>query len=140
MIGKRLKELRKEKGWLQQEIAEKLGISVKHYSQLERNRAQPSMGLLQKVAELFKVKVPELYEEVPEEQSDRASQAKGSTLGAAKNKRVLFKELAPQLAAATTNLALHLDQLNDTQVEQALQFGKELVSIAAIVHVHVRDS
>ena len=71
MIGKRLKELRKDKGWLQQEIAERLGISVKHYSQLERNRAQPSMGLLQKVAELFKVKVPELYEEVTAGEPDQ---------------------------------------------------------------------
>lgn len=134
MIGKRLKELRKDKRWLQQEMAERLGISVKHYSQLERNKAQPSMGLLQRIADVFKVKVPELYETAPAEEAEQALQAKGPGLGAGKNQRVLFKDLAPQLAAATTNLALHLDQLDDVQVEQALRCGMELVNMAAVIH------
>jgi transcriptional regulator with XRE-family HTH domain len=140
MIGKRLKELRKETRWLQQEMAEKLGISVKHYSQLERNKAQPSMGLLQRIADVFKVKVPDLYEEVPAEQLEQETQATGPALGAGKNQRVLFKDLAPQLAAATTNLALHLDQLDDAQVDQVLRSGMELVNMAAIVHLDVKNA
>jgi putative transcriptional regulator len=135
MIGKRLRELRKERRWLQQEMAEKLCISVKHYSQLERNKAQPSMGLLRRIADLFEVKLPELYEKAPAEDSEQQLEAIGpGGLGAGKNQRRLFKDLAPQLAAATTTLALHLDQLDDVQVEQALRCGMELVSLAAVIH------
>jgi transcriptional regulator with XRE-family HTH domain len=140
MIGRRLKELRKETRWLQQEMAEKLGISVKHYSQLERNKAQPSMGLLHRIADVFKVKIPDLYEEAPAEQPEQETQAQGPALGVGKNQRVLFKDLAPQLAAAATNLALHLDQLDDVQVEQALRSGMELVNMAAIVHLDVKNA
>ena len=135
MIGKKLRELRKERRWLQQELAEKLGISVKHYSQLERNKAQPSMGLLRRIADLFEVKLPELYEKAPAEDSEPPLEANGpGGLGAGKNQRRLFKDLAPQLAAATTTLALRLDQLDDVQVEQALRCGMDLVSLAAVIH------
>jgi transcriptional regulator with XRE-family HTH domain len=134
MIGRRLKELRKARGWLQQDAAQKLDITVKHYSQLERNKAQPSMALLEKIAELFEVEVWDLYEKPPSGGARQLATPGKLEFGAGKNQRLLFKDLAPRLTSATTRLALHLDRLDDAQVEQALQCGMELISIASAIN------
>jgi transcriptional regulator with XRE-family HTH domain len=134
MIGRRLRELRKAKGWLQQQVAQKLDITVKHYSQLERNKAQPSMALLEKIAELFEVEVWDLYEKPPSKATKQLSKPGELEFGSGKNQRLLFKDLAPRLTSATTRLALHLDRLDDAQVEQALQCGMELISMAATIN------
>lgn len=140
MIGRRLKELRKARGWLQQEVGQKLDITVKHYSQLERNKAQPSMALLQKTADLFQVDVWELYEKTPSGAVEHALRRSDLGSGAGKSQRMLFKDLAPRLASATTSLALHLDRLDDSQVEHALQCGMELISMASDIHQNAKNA
>ncbi|MHC1744033.1 MAG: helix-turn-helix transcriptional regulator [Syntrophobacteraceae bacterium] len=139
MIGSNLRQLRKGRGWLQQEAAERLGITVKHYSQMERNKAHPSMTLLQKIADLFEVEVRELYESTPrgEMESAKATARAPSRIPisdvAAGKRRLLFKDLAPQLAYATASLTVHLDQLDDGQVEQALRCGMDLIQMAEMI-------
>lgn len=134
MIGRRLRELRKARSCLQQELAQKLDITVKHYSQLERNKAQPSMALLEKIADLFEVEVWDLYERPPSGDAKHLSKPGELLLNSGNNQRLLFKDLAPRLTSATTHLALHLDRLDDAQVERALQCGMELISMAATIN------
>lgn len=55
MLGKRLKQLRGKK--VQQEIADKLGISRSRYSHYENEHVQPDIELLQKMADFHDVSV-----------------------------------------------------------------------------------
>jgi transcriptional regulator with XRE-family HTH domain len=139
MIGKNLRQLRKERGWLQQDAALKLGITVKHYSQMERDKAHPSSTLLQKIAALFEVEVRDLYDFRPrgEEESATAPAQEPSRssiveVGPGK-RRLLFKDLAPRLAYATASLTVHLDRLDDGQVEQALRCSLDLIQMAETI-------
>jgi transcriptional regulator with XRE-family HTH domain len=135
MIGKKLRELRKGRGWLQQVAAEKLDITVKHYSQLERDKAHASMSLMQRIANLFGVEVWELYEKIPEVLAEKEpgkpprifpipSQPTEEMM------RALFKDLAPRLASAATRLAINLDRLDAAQVEDVLLWGMSLINLA----------
>lgn len=55
MIGERLAELRKDKGWDQKELAEKLGLSYHTISSYERNMSEPNHEMLVKIATLFDI-------------------------------------------------------------------------------------
>ncbi len=54
-IGKGLKFVRVAAELQQKEMAERLGISQNYLSLLENNKAEPSVTLLRKVAEVFQV-------------------------------------------------------------------------------------
>lgn len=57
MIGERLADLRKDKGWTQGELAEKLGLSVHTIGSYEQNRTQPDDEMKLKISKLFDVSV-----------------------------------------------------------------------------------
>jgi len=52
-VGNILSKLRKEKGWTQKELADKLHISDKAVSKWETNEGEPNKGSLKDIAELF---------------------------------------------------------------------------------------
>ena len=54
-IGDVISKLRKEKGWTQNELAEKLQVSDKAISKWESNKGDPSREFLPMLAELFGV-------------------------------------------------------------------------------------
>lgn len=55
MIGNRLKELRNDKGLLQKDLAEKLGLTQQTISLYESNKREPDYETLQKIANFFDV-------------------------------------------------------------------------------------
>lgn len=59
-IGKRISQMRKAKGFTQEELAIKLGISAQAVSKWENDIACPDIGLLPQLAKLFDVSVDEL--------------------------------------------------------------------------------
>lgn len=61
-FGRFLSELRKEKGWTQKELAEKLFVSDKTVSKWETGGSIPDVALLMPLAKLLEVTVPELLE------------------------------------------------------------------------------
>lgn len=65
----RLKELRADKGWTQADVAARAGVSVSHISDMERGRRHPSTPILQALADLYGVSVPELYQSSSEPRS-----------------------------------------------------------------------
>lgn len=61
-LGSFLAQLRKEKGWTQKDLAERLYISDKAVSKWERGLSAPDVSMLMPLAELLGVSVTELLE------------------------------------------------------------------------------
>lgn len=57
MFNQRLKELRSEKGFEAQYVAEKLNVAKSTYSGYENGKSNPSFEILQAIASLFDVSV-----------------------------------------------------------------------------------
>jgi len=56
MVAKRLKELRKERDWTQQKLAEKAGLSFNAITKIEQGAAKhPTLKTLLKLADAFGV-------------------------------------------------------------------------------------
>lgn len=60
VISKKIRSIRKAKNWSQEEIAEKLGMSVSGYAKIERGETRHDIQKLQKIAEVFNVALMEL--------------------------------------------------------------------------------
>ena len=58
-----LEKMRKEKGWTQVELGEKLGVSNQAVSKWESEMTFPDVMLLPHIAELFEVSIDDLYNE-----------------------------------------------------------------------------
>jgi transcriptional regulator with XRE-family HTH domain len=67
MLQERIRSLRRQHKWSQEELAQKLGcdrVTVSHY---EHGRAIPPLYVAQKIAQLFEVSLDSLLEEDPED-------------------------------------------------------------------------
>lgn len=60
-FGKRLKELRLEKGITQEQLAEKLGLSANYIGMIERAERSTSLSKLFTLAKVLEVKMSELF-------------------------------------------------------------------------------
>ncbi|MEO8217429.1 MAG: helix-turn-helix transcriptional regulator [Acidobacteriota bacterium] len=52
-VKNRVKELRSERGWTQQQLADAVGVSRQSINSIERQRYEPSLALALKFARLF---------------------------------------------------------------------------------------
>lgn len=69
-VGDNIKNLRKEKGLQQKQIAIELGIDQSNYNKIENGKREPSLDLLNKLAGLFGVSVDDILnpgKELPKE-------------------------------------------------------------------------
>jgi len=64
-LGKKIAELRREKGITQEEMAERLGVSPQAVSKWENNTCCPDIMLLPKIAEMVGITVDELLSNEP---------------------------------------------------------------------------
>lgn len=62
----RLKVLRAERDWSQEELAKRLGVSRQTVNSIENGRYDPSLPLAFKMAQLFDLAIEEIFE--PEEE------------------------------------------------------------------------
>ena len=62
-MNNRLKILRAEKGWSQQELADKLEISRQSINAIETGRYDPSLPLAFRLGRLFGKRIEEIFEE-----------------------------------------------------------------------------
>lgn len=60
-LGKKIQKLRKQQGFTQEGLAEKLGFSRVYMGYIEQGRETPSLKLLIKLAKRLGVKVEELF-------------------------------------------------------------------------------
>ncbi|WP_353066969.1 helix-turn-helix transcriptional regulator [Tunturibacter psychrotolerans] len=63
-FGRRLWELREERGWNQKYLAEISGIGRTHISQLENGRREAGLRMLETLADAFKLRLADLLEGV----------------------------------------------------------------------------
>ncbi len=59
-LSKNLRELRQEKGWTQEQVAEKLGVSYQAVSRWETDATYPDIEMLPALADLFEVSLEKL--------------------------------------------------------------------------------
>lgn len=60
VLGQRIKKLRKERGFLQVDLAVRTGISTGYIGSIEQGLRYPSLKVLQKIAKALKISVSEL--------------------------------------------------------------------------------
>lgn len=61
-IKNRIPVLRAEKGWSQQQVAEKIDVSRQTINSLEKNKYNPSLKLAFKLAALFEVDINSVFQ------------------------------------------------------------------------------
>lgn len=101
-IGSFLKELRKEKGFTQETLAEQLNVSGRTVSRWETGNNMPDISVLIELAELYDVSIPEIVngerkneimneevKEVAQSLSDYADLEKESMLKSIRNQSIL---------------------------------------------------
>ncbi len=59
-LHKRIKKLRQDKEWTQQELADKVGVKQKQISSYETGVSKPSANVLMRIAEVFDVSTDSL--------------------------------------------------------------------------------
>lgn len=92
-IGKKIATLRKENSMTQEQLAEKLSITVKHCSSVERGLSSLSLEKLIYVADLFDVSLDYLVRDFSDEEQEYIPQICLELFKNADNKeRLLLKE------------------------------------------------
>lgn len=61
LIGVRIKSLRRSKGMSQEYLAEKMGISSKYLSSIERGKENPTLDTFIKLAEVLEIELSEIF-------------------------------------------------------------------------------
>lgn len=64
-VGQRINRLRQLKNWSLQDLAVRSGVSAGMLSQIERDRANPSLKTLTRIRQALEVPLSALFEEVP---------------------------------------------------------------------------
>lgn len=66
LLGERIKQMRKEAGWSQGELAEKVATDARQISRYENGRITPSLDAIARIAEVLNVSVDHLvFEDIP---------------------------------------------------------------------------
>jgi transcriptional regulator with XRE-family HTH domain len=73
-LGQRIRELRSQKGWSQEEFAEVCGVHRTYIGHLERGEKNVSFGSIVRVATALNVTLSELFARVESEDASRATQ------------------------------------------------------------------
>ncbi|HEX8579119.1 MAG TPA: helix-turn-helix transcriptional regulator [Allosphingosinicella sp.] len=61
-MNNRLRELRRERGWSQQHLGDLLEVSRQSVNAIEAGRYDPSLPLAFRIAELFELKIEEVFD------------------------------------------------------------------------------
>jgi transcriptional regulator with XRE-family HTH domain len=72
VIGKSLKKRREKSGYGQDEVAEKIGITVKAYGDYERGESALNILRLIQIAEIFECELVELVADISSKPDDQA--------------------------------------------------------------------
>ena len=61
----RLKSLRRERGWSQSELADRVGVSRNSIISIENGRFDPSLPLAFELAEAFEMRIEDIFQPGP---------------------------------------------------------------------------
>ena len=62
-IKKKLQTIRKSNGYTQEQLAEKVEVSVRYISDVEQDRAKPSYEVLIRICNIFKISLDQVFSE-----------------------------------------------------------------------------
>lgn len=74
LLGLKIKELRKQKKFTQEQLAEKLNLDIGYISKLEVGRNFPTIGTLEKIAKVLQVELCEFFRFTQEKKEDFKSE------------------------------------------------------------------
>lgn len=94
----RLREMRTAQGWTQDVAAARLGISKSHVSEIENGKKNPSSPLLDRMAKVFGLNVPDLIEPDPGSDPSELTELIASFLGMEAEDRAAILQLARKKA------------------------------------------
>lgn len=60
-LGKRLRILRRERGYTQEKMAELAGMNWRYYSETERGQRNISVGSLQRIADALEISIEDIF-------------------------------------------------------------------------------
>lgn len=60
-VQNRVKELRTDRGWTQQQLADAVGVSRQSVNSIERQRYEPSLSLALKFARVFRCSTDDIF-------------------------------------------------------------------------------
>jgi transcriptional regulator with XRE-family HTH domain len=63
-LGRRIRLLRSNRGWTQQQLADMTGIGRVHVSELENGKREAGLRMLEKLAATFEMTVSEILKEI----------------------------------------------------------------------------
>jgi putative transcriptional regulator len=66
----RIKEYRRQRGWTQEDLGDRIGASKAHVSEMEGGKKNPSTPLMERIAQVFGVRVSDLFEDVNADTAD----------------------------------------------------------------------
>ena len=66
LLGARIKDLRKLRGFSQDQLSERINIDPKHLSRIEVGRSYPSLGTLDKLAKAMNIELKDFFEFTPQ--------------------------------------------------------------------------
>jgi transcriptional regulator with XRE-family HTH domain len=120
MIFKGIKRVRKSKGLTLQEVSEKTGISLNHLSQIERGKANPSIGTLKKITNALDVPFMSLESgETLSPGPSSPSQKKAEVVRKGSRKMVLYPKSKTKVYLLTPNLQRKLEvMLSESELDE----------------------
>jgi transcriptional regulator with XRE-family HTH domain len=63
IVARNLRLLRRERGWSQEKLGQKVGISTNYVGMIERQERSPTIKVIEKIAAAFEVDPVELLKE-----------------------------------------------------------------------------
>ncbi len=65
-LGKKVRAIREEKGWSQDQLSDKSGLHRTYISGIERGQRNPTVEIVERIAKTFHVHISVLFEREPE--------------------------------------------------------------------------
>lgn len=130
-LNEKIKNLRIENNLTQQEFADKLFVSRSAVAKWEQNRGMPSLELLNKIAEIFGVKIEDLLDDNIEDEPQKQKPKKTW-----KQKLVIFFVVLAILALATfglPELVMHIIREKDGSKPPKGPYAKEYIHTGEIL-------
>lgn len=59
-LGRRIRQLREQRGWTQEKLADEAGLASRHIQQLEHGERWPRADTLRRLAEAFGIEAEEI--------------------------------------------------------------------------------
>lgn len=97
LLGLKIKEVRKQKKFTQEALAEKLSLDVGYISKLEVGRNFPTIGTLEKIASVLGVELYELFQYTSIKNADFKKEIADIYDSLPKDKQLLLYQIAKGL-------------------------------------------